>query len=29
MFDEFFNPPPSAISPVHVAAALRPVDPTG
>ncbi|GKD85803.1 retrovirus-related pol polyprotein from transposon TNT 1-94, partial [Tanacetum coccineum] len=29
MFDEFFNPPPSVISPVHVAAALRPVDPTG
>ncbi|GJW12543.1 hypothetical protein Tco_1578370 [Tanacetum coccineum] len=29
MFDEFFNPPPSVVSPVLVAAALRPVDPTG
>ncbi|GJY26689.1 retrovirus-related pol polyprotein from transposon TNT 1-94 [Tanacetum coccineum] len=29
MFDEFFNPPPSVVSPVHVAATLRPVDPTG
>ncbi|GKC20124.1 hypothetical protein Tco_1022274 [Tanacetum coccineum] len=27
MFDEFFNPPPSVVSPVPVAAALRPVDP--
>ncbi|GJX48168.1 retrovirus-related pol polyprotein from transposon TNT 1-94 [Tanacetum coccineum] len=29
MFDEFFNPPPSVVSPVVVAAAPRPVDPTG
>ncbi|GKE29617.1 hypothetical protein Tco_1445001, partial [Tanacetum coccineum] len=29
MFDEFFNPPPSVISPVPVAATPRPVDPTG
>ncbi|GKA29763.1 retrovirus-related pol polyprotein from transposon TNT 1-94 [Tanacetum coccineum] len=28
MFDEFFNPPPSVVSPVQVAAAPRPVDPT-
>ncbi|GJV97402.1 hypothetical protein Tco_1548979 [Tanacetum coccineum] len=29
MFDEFFNPPPSVISPVPVASAPRPIDPTG
>ncbi|GJQ89087.1 retrovirus-related pol polyprotein from transposon TNT 1-94 [Tanacetum coccineum] len=29
MFDEFFNPPPSVVSLVHVAAARRPVEPTG
>ncbi|GJR25297.1 retrovirus-related pol polyprotein from transposon TNT 1-94 [Tanacetum coccineum] len=29
MFDEYFNPPPSVASPVCVAAAPRPVDPTG
>ncbi|GKF04471.1 hypothetical protein Tco_0035139 [Tanacetum coccineum] len=29
MFDEFFNPPPSVVSPVHVAVTLRPIDPTG
>ncbi|GJV82514.1 hypothetical protein Tco_1522412 [Tanacetum coccineum] len=29
MFDEYFNSPPSAMSPVHVAAAPRPIDPTG
>ncbi|GJV45866.1 hypothetical protein Tco_1430402 [Tanacetum coccineum] len=29
MFDEFFNPPPSVVSSVPVAAAPRPVDPTG
>ncbi|GKB73098.1 hypothetical protein Tco_0934510 [Tanacetum coccineum] len=29
MFDEFFNPPPSFVSLVPVAATLRPVDPTG
>ncbi|GKA19273.1 uncharacterized mitochondrial protein-like protein [Tanacetum coccineum] len=29
MFDEFFNPPPSVVSPVPVAAAPRPVDTTG
>ncbi|GKC11442.1 integrase, catalytic region, zinc finger, CCHC-type containing protein [Tanacetum coccineum] len=29
MFDEFFNPLPSVLSPVPVAAAPRPVDPTG
>ncbi|GJX00717.1 hypothetical protein Tco_0184630 [Tanacetum coccineum] len=29
MFDEFFNPPPSVVSPVPVAAAPTPVDPTG
>nr|GFB11400.1 hypothetical protein [Tanacetum cinerariifolium] len=29
MFNKFFNPPPSFISPVPVAAAPRPVDPTG
>ncbi|GJT52241.1 hypothetical protein Tco_0978398 [Tanacetum coccineum] len=28
MFDEFFNPPPSVISPVPVAFAPRPIDPT-
>ncbi|GJV70873.1 retrovirus-related pol polyprotein from transposon TNT 1-94, partial [Tanacetum coccineum] len=28
MFDEFFNPPPSVVSPVLVVAAPRPVDPT-
>ncbi|GKF89705.1 hypothetical protein Tco_0263668, partial [Tanacetum coccineum] len=26
MFDEFFNPPPSVVSPVPVAAARRPAD---
>ncbi|GJX11142.1 retrovirus-related pol polyprotein from transposon TNT 1-94 [Tanacetum coccineum] len=29
MFDEYFNPPPSVVSPVLVVAALRPADPTG
>ncbi|GKF65371.1 retrovirus-related pol polyprotein from transposon TNT 1-94 [Tanacetum coccineum] len=29
MFDEFFNPPPSVVSSVPVAAAPRHVDPTG
>nr|GEZ03563.1 hypothetical protein [Tanacetum cinerariifolium] len=29
MFDEYFNPPPSVVSLVHVAAALRPADLTG
>ncbi|GJW89810.1 hypothetical protein Tco_0167363 [Tanacetum coccineum] len=29
MFDEYFNPPPSVVSPVHVAVALRPADLTG
>ncbi|GKD00101.1 hypothetical protein Tco_1170375 [Tanacetum coccineum] len=29
MFSEFFNPPPSVISPVPAAAARRPVDPIG
>ncbi|GKA39294.1 putative ribonuclease H-like domain-containing protein [Tanacetum coccineum] len=29
MFDEFFNPPPSVVSPVPIDAAPRPVDPTG
>ncbi|GJR41128.1 retrovirus-related pol polyprotein from transposon TNT 1-94 [Tanacetum coccineum] len=29
MFDEFFNPPPSIVSTVLVAAAPRPADPTG
>ncbi|GKB49805.1 retrovirus-related pol polyprotein from transposon TNT 1-94 [Tanacetum coccineum] len=29
MFDEFFNPPPSVVSPVYAAAARRPGDPTG
>ncbi|GKD56082.1 retrovirus-related pol polyprotein from transposon TNT 1-94 [Tanacetum coccineum] len=29
MFDEFFNPPPSVVSPVLVAVAPRHVDPTG
>ncbi|GJX00045.1 retrovirus-related pol polyprotein from transposon TNT 1-94 [Tanacetum coccineum] len=29
MFDEFFNPPLSVVSPVHVAATLRLVDPAG
>ncbi|GKB07554.1 retrovirus-related pol polyprotein from transposon TNT 1-94, partial [Tanacetum coccineum] len=28
MFDEFFNPPPSVVSPVPVAAARRPTNPT-
>ncbi|GJU91646.1 retrovirus-related pol polyprotein from transposon TNT 1-94 [Tanacetum coccineum] len=28
MFDEFFNPPQSVVSPIPVAAAPRPVDPT-
>nr|GEV94594.1 hypothetical protein [Tanacetum cinerariifolium] len=28
MFDKYFNPPPSVISPVPAAAAPRPVDPT-
>ncbi|GJT86286.1 retrovirus-related pol polyprotein from transposon TNT 1-94 [Tanacetum coccineum] len=27
MFDEYFNPPPSVVSPVRVATALRPTDP--
>ncbi|GKE03072.1 hypothetical protein Tco_1391055 [Tanacetum coccineum] len=29
MFDEYFNPPPSVISPARAAAAPRHVDPTG
>ncbi|GJS02600.1 hypothetical protein Tco_0319108 [Tanacetum coccineum] len=29
MFDEYFNPPPSVVSPVPAVAALRPADPTG
>ncbi|GKE25788.1 retrovirus-related pol polyprotein from transposon TNT 1-94 [Tanacetum coccineum] len=29
MFDEFFNPPPSVVSPVPAATAQRPADPTG
>ncbi|GKE02243.1 hypothetical protein Tco_1390226 [Tanacetum coccineum] len=29
MFNEYFNPPPSVVSLVPVAAALRPADPTG
>ncbi|GJZ18424.1 hypothetical protein Tco_0554547 [Tanacetum coccineum] len=29
MFDEYFNPPPSVVSPVPVAAAPRPIDLTG
>ncbi|GJY85576.1 hypothetical protein Tco_0499602 [Tanacetum coccineum] len=29
MFDEYFNPPPSVVSPVRVATAPRPADPTG
>ncbi|GJU53264.1 retrovirus-related pol polyprotein from transposon TNT 1-94 [Tanacetum coccineum] len=29
MFDEFFNPPPSIVSPVPVVVARRPADPTG
>ncbi|GJX58650.1 retrovirus-related pol polyprotein from transposon TNT 1-94 [Tanacetum coccineum] len=29
MFDEFFSPPPSVVSPVPVAAARRPANPTG
>ncbi|GJS40187.1 retrovirus-related pol polyprotein from transposon TNT 1-94 [Tanacetum coccineum] len=29
MFDEYFNPPPSVVSPVPVATAPRPDDPTG
>ncbi|GJW60033.1 hypothetical protein Tco_0109368 [Tanacetum coccineum] len=29
MFDEYFNPPPSVVSPVPAAAAPRPADPTG
>ncbi|GKC82203.1 retrovirus-related pol polyprotein from transposon TNT 1-94 [Tanacetum coccineum] len=29
MYDEYFNPPPSVVSPVPAAAALRPVDLTG
>ncbi|GKC52518.1 retrovirus-related pol polyprotein from transposon TNT 1-94 [Tanacetum coccineum] len=29
MFDEYFNPPPSVVSPVRIAAAPRPADPTG
>ncbi|GKA11179.1 retrovirus-related pol polyprotein from transposon TNT 1-94 [Tanacetum coccineum] len=29
MFDEYFNPPPSIVSPVLTAAAPRPADPTG
>ncbi|GJT88519.1 retrovirus-related pol polyprotein from transposon TNT 1-94 [Tanacetum coccineum] len=29
MFDEFFNPPPSVVSPIPVATAPRPADPTG
>ncbi|GJX06768.1 hypothetical protein Tco_0194700 [Tanacetum coccineum] len=29
MFDEYFNPPPSVVSPVRVTAAPRPADQTG
>ncbi|GKA69560.1 retrovirus-related pol polyprotein from transposon TNT 1-94 [Tanacetum coccineum] len=29
MFDEYFNPPPSVVSPVPVVTAPRPADPTG
>ncbi|GKA86166.1 hypothetical protein Tco_0807877 [Tanacetum coccineum] len=29
MFDEYFNPPPSVVSPIPVATAPRPDDPTG
>ncbi|GKF38879.1 hypothetical protein Tco_0118940, partial [Tanacetum coccineum] len=29
MFDEYFNPPPSVVSPVRIAVAPRPADPTG
>ncbi|GJT81113.1 hypothetical protein Tco_1055455 [Tanacetum coccineum] len=29
MFDEYFNPPASVVSPVPAAAAPRPTDPTG
>ncbi|GJS70813.1 hypothetical protein Tco_0703654 [Tanacetum coccineum] len=29
MFDEYFNPPPSVVSPVHVDAAPRHANPTG
>nr|GEX18269.1 hypothetical protein [Tanacetum cinerariifolium] len=29
MFDEYLNPPPIVVSPVNVAPALRPADPTG
>nr|GEZ06791.1 retrovirus-related Pol polyprotein from transposon TNT 1-94 [Tanacetum cinerariifolium] len=29
MFDEYFNPPPSIVSPVPIVVASRPVDPTG
>ncbi|GKB89061.1 hypothetical protein Tco_0961333 [Tanacetum coccineum] len=29
MFDEFFNPPPSVVSPIPVVDAPRPIDPTG
>ncbi|GKB54189.1 hypothetical protein Tco_0904942 [Tanacetum coccineum] len=29
MFDEYINPPPSVVSPVHVVAAPTPADPTG
>ncbi|GJY89198.1 retrovirus-related pol polyprotein from transposon TNT 1-94 [Tanacetum coccineum] len=29
MFNEFFSPPPSVVSPVSVAAAPRPIDPAG
>ncbi|GKD03065.1 hypothetical protein Tco_1178039, partial [Tanacetum coccineum] len=28
MFDEYFNPPPSVVSPVRVAATPRPANPT-
>ncbi|GKE01712.1 hypothetical protein Tco_1389695 [Tanacetum coccineum] len=28
IFDEYFNPPPSVVSPVHVAAVPRPTNPT-
>ncbi|GJS53790.1 hypothetical protein Tco_0627152 [Tanacetum coccineum] len=29
MFEEYFNPPPSVVSPVRIDAAPRPADPTG
>nr|GEW12343.1 retrovirus-related Pol polyprotein from transposon TNT 1-94 [Tanacetum cinerariifolium] len=29
IFDEYFNPPPSVVSPVHAVAAPRPADPIG